>query len=63
LLPIAVIHPSDELIWKAAEIKADHPMSLADCFTTATAMENNATIITGDPEFKHVEHLVEIEWI
>jgi len=63
LLPIEIVHPSDELIWKAGEIKADYPISLADCFAVATALERDATIITGDPEFKKVEHLVKIEWI
>ncbi|MFQ5653092.1 MAG: type II toxin-antitoxin system VapC family toxin [bacterium] len=63
LLPIAIVHPSDELIWKAAEIKADHPISLADCFAIATALQHDATIITGDPEFQLVQHLVEIEWL
>ncbi len=63
LLPIIIIHPSDELIWKAAEIKAEHPISLADCFAIATALENKATIITGDPEFKLVKKLVDVEWI
>jgi len=63
LLPITIIHPSDELIWKAAEIKAEHPISLADCFAIATALENKATIITGDPEFKLVKKLVDVEWI
>ncbi len=27
------------------------------------ATEKDATIVTGDPEFKNVEHLVKIEWI
>jgi ribonuclease VapC len=63
LLPINVIHPTDDLIWNAGEIKAAHPISLADCFAVATAMAHEATILTGDPEFKQVEHLVEIEWL
>ena len=50
LLPISIVHPPDELFWKAAEIKADYPISLADCFATATALENDASIVTGDPE-------------
>lgn len=62
LLPIQVIHPTDELIWKAAEVKADYPISLADCFAVATAVKHNAKIVTGDPEFKRVEDLIEIEW-
>jgi hypothetical protein len=28
-----------------------------------SAMEHDAAIITGDPEFKKVGHLVEIIWV
>jgi ribonuclease VapC len=47
----------------AARIKAEYPISFADCFAVATAQHENAVLITGDPEFKQVEHLVKIEWI
>lgn len=63
LLPITVVHPTDEIIWRAAEIKAEHPMSLADCFAASTALEKEATILTGHPDFKKVEHIVPIEWM
>ena len=32
-------------------------------FATATALKYNAVIVTGDPEFKAVSHLIKIEWI
>lgn len=35
----------------------------ADCFAVATAIRERAAIVTGDPEFKKVEKLVEIEWL
>jgi len=62
-LPIEVIPPSEEIIWKASEIKAHHPIAYADCFAVATALQRDASIVTGDPDFKEVEHLVEVEWI
>lgn len=62
-LPIQLVLPDEELIWKASEIKADYPVSFADCFAAATALRNKATILTGDPEFKKLDRLVEIEWI
>jgi predicted nucleic acid-binding protein len=37
--------------------------SFADCFALASALERKATIVTGDPEFRKVEHLVGIIWI
>jgi predicted nucleic acid-binding protein len=48
---------------EAARIKAEYPLSFSDCFAVDTARRENAIILTGDPEFKKVEHLVEIEWL
>lgn len=61
-LPIEVVHPADRIIWRASEIKADHPIAYVDCFAVATALEKGASIVTGDPDFKGVEDLVEVEW-
>jgi predicted nucleic acid-binding protein len=47
----------------AAEIKASIPIAYADCFAIATAQKFNATIITGDPEFKQVEDHIKILWL
>ena len=58
ILPI----PND-LIFQAAEYKAQYAISYADCFALASAVEHKAILVTGDPEFKKVEHLVEIAWI
>jgi uncharacterized protein len=52
-----------ETILSAAAVKARYALSYADCFTVATALKYKATVVTGDPEFKKVEHLVEIDWI
>jgi predicted nucleic acid-binding protein len=38
-------------------------MPCADCFALASALANRVTLVTGDPEFKKVEHLVTIIWI
>jgi ribonuclease VapC len=62
-LSIKIISPSSELIMRAAEIKAQYAISYADCFAAATAKQLSASIITGDPEFKKVEHLVSVDWI
>ncbi len=62
-LGFKVLPVPEVLVYQAAEIKAEYPISYADCFVIACAQEHNATIVTGDPEFKNVEHLVSIEWI
>jgi len=58
ILPV----PND-LIFRAAEYKASFSMSFADCFALASAVEHGAVLVTGDPEFRAVEHLVKIAWV
>ena len=36
---------------------------LADCFAVMTAQQHKAAVVTGDPEFKTIEHLVTVEWL
>ncbi len=62
-LPIQIVLPDRELIWKASEIKAEHSISYADCFAAATALKYEAAVITGDPEFKKISSLISIEWV
>ena len=58
-LPIAWIHESQDLLKRAAELKATHSLSLADAWIAACALEQGATLIHKDPEFLSV--LVEQE--
>lgn len=62
-LPIQVILPDSALIWEASEIKAAYPISYADCFAAATALRFEASVLTGDPEFKKIASLVSVEWL
>jgi ribonuclease VapC len=62
-LPIKSVTNSFEDVIEAARIKAVYSLAFADCFAIATAKKENAPIITGDPEFKKVQKVVEIEWI
>lgn len=62
-LAIQVIPPSSEIILSASEIKAEYAISYADCFAVATALKFDASVVTGDPEFKKVKHLLQIVWI
>jgi len=34
----------------AANLKAEHPIALADCFAVALAASEGAILLTGDPE-------------
>jgi len=62
-LNFTILSVPNNLIFRAAEYKAQYALSYADCFALASAVEHKATLVTGDPEFKKVEHLVEIVWI
>jgi ribonuclease VapC len=62
-LPIELFPIDQPLVRAAAEIKSEHALSYADAFCAATAQRLNATVLTGDPEFKSVKHLIKIRWL
>lgn len=62
-LNFSILPISNNLVFQAAEYKAQYSISYADCFILASAIEHKAVIVTGDPEFKKVEHLVTIIWV
>jgi predicted nucleic acid-binding protein len=62
-LGFKVLPAPESLVYRAAEFKAEYPISYADCFALACAREHSASLVTGDPKFKQVAHLVNIDWI
>jgi predicted nucleic acid-binding protein len=64
-LPIEIIEVDRRLALAAAHIKARYPIAYADCFAAALALENEAALVTGDPEFKGPcrDSGIEIIWI
>ena len=58
-LPIQWIHESPPLLERAAMVKATHPLSLADAWIAAAALELNATLVHKDPEFEKLPGLLE----
>ncbi len=62
-LDFTIVPVPNSLIFQAAEYKAEYSISFADCFALASAIEHKAVLVTGDPEFRRVEHLVEIVWL
>lgn len=51
-LPIEWLHSSNSLLTKAAEFKALHSLSFADAWIAACAVDQGATLLHKDPEFK-----------
>jgi len=62
-LHFTILPVPNSLVLQAAEYKAQFPISYADGFALASAVQHKAIIVTGDPEFKKVEDLAEIFWI
>jgi predicted nucleic acid-binding protein len=62
-LPIILVANSLAEVIEAARIKAEYPLAYADCFVASTACRKKAPVITGDPEFKKVQQIIEIDWL
>jgi len=47
------------------ELKACHSISYADAFAVATAIREQAPLVTGDPEIQALaaRGIVELEWV
>ena len=48
---------------EAAEIKSDFPVSFADAFCIGLAQRINGQVLTNDPEYESVQHLVAVSWL
>jgi len=62
-LPITVVDADRSLALAAAHVKAHHSLAYADAFAVALSQRVGGVVLTGDPEFKNVEHLVTVEWL
>ncbi len=62
-LPIKIVAADEQIVFVAAHIKANHSVSYADSFAIAIGIQENATVITSDPEFHAVENIVQVEWL
>lgn len=62
-LPLVIMDATREMVYAAAHLKAGFAISYADSFAAALAMQQNAILITGDPEFKSLEKVIKVEWL
>jgi len=64
-LPIQVQPAARNAVLSAARLKARYPISYADAFAAVVAQEQQAVLLTGDPEFKplEVDGLLKVEWL
>ncbi len=54
---------ADACVDRVVGLKAKYPVSLADCFAAALAMDLQCPVLTGDPEFKKLQAQVAVEWL
>lgn len=52
-----VVDVNTDIVIKSAEIKSERKWGFADAIILATAVAENAEIITGDPHFKGLENV------
>ncbi len=60
---LEIVPAGRELALAAAHVKAGHPLAYADAFAVALAEAADATLVTGDPEFRLVEDTVRVRWL
>ena len=61
-LPLEWVSCSDQLIERAAAIKACHPLSVADAWIAASAQLQGAVLVHKDPEFRSLAQISQ-EWL
>jgi len=62
-IDIDVVDVDRDLTLQAAYTKADRRLGYMDCFAFALAKRLEATVVTGDDDFRRVEDLVAIDWL
>ena len=61
--PIQIVEVNRDLAYEAAKLKGKYRIAYADCFAVALSVKLNATLVTGDPEFKKLKERISIQWI
>jgi predicted nucleic acid-binding protein len=61
--PIQLFEVERSLSLSAARLKAAAGIGYLDCFAAALAQRLDAAVVTGDPDFHQIEHLVAVEWL
>ena len=55
-LPVAFVSATDDRVAAASELKATCAFAYADAFAAGLALEHDAELVTGDPEFRPLEN-------
>ena len=61
--PIQIVEVNRDFAYEAAKFKGTYHIAYADCFALALSVKLNASLVTGDPEFKKLKERISIQWI
>jgi predicted nucleic acid-binding protein len=62
-LPIEVLDATPQRAFQAAEVKAKYKLYYVDSFAAALAIEQKATLVTSDSDFRKLGHGFPIIWL
>jgi predicted nucleic acid-binding protein len=61
--PIQIVEVNKNLAYEAAKLKGKYRIAYTDCFAVALSVKLNASLVTGDSEFKKLQERISIQWI
>jgi len=61
--PIQIVEVNRDFAYEAAKLKGKYRIAYADCFAVALSVKLNASLVTGDPEFRKLKERISIQWI
>jgi len=61
--PIQLVEADKDFAYEAAKLKGKYRIAYADCFAVALSVRLNASLVTGDREFKKLKGRISIHWI
>jgi predicted nucleic acid-binding protein len=61
--PIQIVDVNRNFAYEAAKLKGKYRIAYADCFAVALSVKLNASLVTGDPEFRKLKERISIQWI
>jgi len=61
--PIQIVEANRNFAYEAAKLKGKYRIAYADCFAVALSLKLNASLVTGDPEFRKLKEQISIQWI
>jgi PIN domain nuclease of toxin-antitoxin system len=62
-LPMELVDATPQRAMEAAEVKVKYKLYYADSFAAALAIEQKATLVTGDSDFRKLGHGVGVVWL